>query len=718
VTLRLVALEIGRFRGWHGPVRLELDCPVTAIVAENGRGKSSTVNALEWCLYGDAVIGKSSSGIEERQGWEIRPRNVGELPTEVRATFAAGDARIEVARCENPSGKKSERSRLELCLPDGTKLTDETAVRKMKELGVPDWDTFRIAHCFHQEAARRRVLDSNDRSMLLAAMLGLEEDIRVRDLLEGQRPSAMITAVDDLLGKLESHIDSVALRPAQELRGATDRLVARGLALTDLHAGAVQDVRVRLIDRARALAGKLGLTVELPSASDAEAVAVWAERWPETARRSAPALQPLESLRARLASLKTAASQAEQAARKWQEKKNDLEKSMRERGDRAARQAALVKAREDLQKGDDALAAANSRAAVLAKARDAIAHAHDTERCPVCDSRVADLALRVTEELSRLSGAEIKALHDAVEAAKAAVVKAEGALRDLDQSEAAVRHAETGRGTALEELSTLGGEEVARAHDPLAASRKRIEGLTAEISQLDVLATERDRDLSLHAEDVALLRDYERWMETLERAEKQVDVESLAAWRDFERAIDEAAGFASDLEALAGIARQLQIERSDARAEEVNRSLGRYFALIARDDSRGGVRVESRATRGKVEYRLLGDDDEPILPLLNQAALNALSLAVLFAQAEESSRRGGFACVLLDDPIQSLDEERQVGLAEALEELSRACPVLIAVVPGAFAERLRTHVSVKRRFVTLAPWDKARGASIAEEAVR
>jgi len=718
VTLRLVSLEIGCFRGWHGPVRLALDCPITAIVAENGRGKSSTLNALEWCLYGDAVIGKGSSGIEERQGWEIRPRHAGERPTEVRATFANGDARIEITRQENPSGKKSERGRFEVRLPNGSLRQDEAAAVELRALGVPDWDTFRIAHCFHQEAARRRVLDSSDRSALLAAMLGLDEDVRLRELLDAQKPAAMIGGIDDLLRKLQSHIDSVAGRPARELEDATSRLVARGLTVTDLHAGTAKAVRVRLIERARTVADKLGLAVDLPSESDDRAVAAWAERWPEIARRTAPALQPLESLRTTLARLKTATTQADQATQKWQVTNDALERSVREGGDAEARQAALSKAGADVKRADDALAAASARAAALEKARDALARAGEPERCPVCDSRVVGLVDHVAAELARLSTAEITTLRGALAAAQDVVKQAESALRDLQSRDDAVRQAEKWRRAALEEVATALGEEAAGAHDPLAAARKRIETTSEEIFRLDALANERDRALAEHATDVVLLRDFERWMELRDRTERQVDVESLPAWRELERAIDEAAGCASDLEAVKEIASEVQLERSKARAEEVNRSLGRYFALIMRDDSRGGVRVESRVTRGKVEYRLLGDDGEAILPLLNQAALNALSLAVLFAQAEERSRNRGFACVLLDDPIQSLDEERQIGLADALEALCRTCPVLIGVVPGVFSERLRTHVSVKRRFVTLAPWDETRGASVAEEVVR
>ena len=50
---------------------------------------------------------------------------------------------------------------------------------------------------------------------------------------------------------------------------------------------------------------------------------------------------------------------------------------------------------------------------------------------------------------------------------------------------------------------------------------------------------------------------------------------------------------------------------------------------------------------------------------MNQADINALSLAILFAQAEAAALGGEFAGVLLDDPVQSLDEAYQRGLPTA-----------------------------------------------------
>ena len=72
--MKPTAMTVSRFRGWRSEHRITLDASITAIVAENARGKSSLLNAIEWCLYG-AVVTQKGSGIDERQNWELRTRS-------------------------------------------------------------------------------------------------------------------------------------------------------------------------------------------------------------------------------------------------------------------------------------------------------------------------------------------------------------------------------------------------------------------------------------------------------------------------------------------------------------------------------------------------------------------------------------------------------------------------------------------------------------------
>jgi hypothetical protein len=118
-----------------------------------------------------------------------------------------------------------------------------------------------------------------------------------------------------------------------------------------------------------------------------------------------------------------------------------------------------------------------------------------------------------------------------------------------------------------------------------------------------------------------------------------------------------------------------------------------------------------------LDYQLRDASGEAAVPVMNQASINALSLAALFAQAEDAAARGGLAWVVLDDPVQSLDQVHQQGLADAVGRLAAHCHVLVGVVPSGLVERLRTHVPVERRFLYLAPWQEATGSQVEREEV-
>src|SRR5437660_1671637 len=68
-------LAVQGFRGFAGCCEFKFESPVTILCGGNHEGKSSTLNAIEWCFFGDEVIGKDT-GIRERVNWIIQNRDL------------------------------------------------------------------------------------------------------------------------------------------------------------------------------------------------------------------------------------------------------------------------------------------------------------------------------------------------------------------------------------------------------------------------------------------------------------------------------------------------------------------------------------------------------------------------------------------------------------------------------------------------------------------
>ena len=713
--IRPLWLEVQEFRGWRARQRLPLERRLTIVVAENRCGKSSTLNAIEWCLFG-ARVEKAASGLGERADWEVRPRTAGESPTEVTLALATAAGEVQICRRRPGKPKAGKGDELSVRLSDASTVTGQAAERWLAEQGLSDWEGYRRAHCFHQEAARPRVLEKQDRSAILAGLLGLREDRQLRETLAKLRAGEFMRDVDDVLADLNTEVQKAVWRPQQQLVTLEQRLLTQwGLQRWQVGPALEAQVAQRLLDRAEQLAVALGISVSPPAAGNVDAVLQWAGAWPGTVRASATVLQALPGLRRRSGELATALALATPAEAAWRLAESAVTAEVAIGGDEAQRTQRQQAAEAALAQAESARKAAHAVAALLKDAQRVLAAGAIPDRCPVCDSAAPDLAARLQASLADYQSQTLVALSDARDAARTTRDDAERALQDLRRLLADRNTAKSvwdqHRAGLLRHLPAPVPAHV------LAAANAEHTRLEAGIRRLEQVESARDTSLKDHAADSSLLQDLRDWKLASQAVQTPVELGALPAWADLQRAIDAASAYASDVECLEEVARAAQAERSAAREQEVNRTLGEYFAAITGTTDASGVRVHVNPTPKGLDYQLRDATGEAAVPVMNQAAINALSLAALFAQAEDAAAQGGLAWVVLDDPVQSLDEAHQQGLAEAVRRLSEHCHVLIAAVPSPLVERLRTHVPVERRFLFLGPWQTGVGSAVAREDV-
>ena len=717
------SLSIREFRGWRDSGEIPLDRPITLVVGENGRGKSSLTTAIEWCLYGREIESAGGLGIDERADWEVRPREASQGPTEVALGLDAPEGPVTVVRrrAAHASGRGGDE--VEVRTPSGV-LADAAALEWLRRR-MPDLETFRRAHALHPESVRRRATDAADRAAILAILLGLEDDREARERWKDAKALDLVRDVDLRLRRLEADVDASADRPRRDREEVEKRLLARGLARGDLSAERVPALRDDLAARARALAQRLGLDPKLPQAPggtpDPEAFRAWAQAWPLAARERAPALSGLQARRNGLSHLDAGLAELVPLEDGLRRAREAYEQAVHTGGDRPTRERAIVEATARVAQATADLQRASSLVSLL---EDALALAPDVDErtpCPVCATPVLGLRARIGEALAHHRDDDVSRLVEARTKAQAARQAAERALEDLARAERSGHAAREARDKVQKGLETLlppgagspgvGALGDGATHDLAAAARVRAEVLRREIEALEGLAKERDAALARHAADHDLLRDLEAWVGAVARLDREVEVTRCPSYERLDAAVDAVAGFAADVETLSSMARDAQAERSVARGAAVNRTLGEYYDAIVGAGGRG-LQVVVHATPKKIDYRLEDRDGLPAVPVLNQASINAVSLALLFAQAEERARADGLSLVLLDDPAQSLDAERQAGLARAIERLSAACSVLVTTTPAPLADRVRDFVSTPRRLLHLAPRDVHAGARV------
>ncbi|MFH0945243.1 MAG: AAA family ATPase, partial [Planctomycetota bacterium] len=627
--IRLTSILLKNFRGWLGEHRIRLGPGLTLLLGENGSGKSSALNAIEWCLFG-AEVARKGSGIDERGDWEIQHR-ASRDEVKVILTFdtEAGPAKLTRSRAAGARVRDPDLFQLEL--PDEGLLDEEAAGDWMSRHHLPDWTTWKQAFCQHQEQLRVRLTDSGERSLQLGRLLGLEAYQEFNDELKALKVADLEKAAGSALAGIEEELKRAVERPGAELRGLEDQLEARGIARAEI-GDALIDGRARsLLADARELAAAIGLAAEFPDADSSrlEDAQEWANHWEARVQsRKGELERELGACRGRWQELDLALKAQQPSEQRRQDARAALDRWMKEHGDEAALDAEhkeLEGQRMRLleeEKGRNATLALLRHAAEEAKRRGL------GDACPVCGKGGAGLDARLARSIEEQGADDLAKRLDPIKAREARLEEQAAELSRLRSAARAVQAEHDGLAERLRSLVP--------ADDPDAtkAARSQLESWKRGIADLADQLRRIDAHLGAFRSERELLGLLARWRVGRARAEAATgDLQQIAAFDDLQRMIDEAANLACDLDMLGSLAREAQERRSAERVEIVNTSLGRYFRLIAGDPAGAGVRVQVKSTATRLIYRLVDAEGADVTPILNQAALNALSFAMLFAQA-------------------------------------------------------------------------------------
>src|SRR6516162_8643556 len=119
----ITRLMVEGFRGFREAEEFTFDQPATELFGDNRSGKSSTLNAIEWAMFGDACAGKQT-GIRERVGWIISNQHLPTPAVRVQLDMEGPEGTYIIVRTlRRPPKKGAVEETLELTLPDDTTLT-------------------------------------------------------------------------------------------------------------------------------------------------------------------------------------------------------------------------------------------------------------------------------------------------------------------------------------------------------------------------------------------------------------------------------------------------------------------------------------------------------------------------------------------------------------------------------------------------------------------
>lgn len=145
-------LEIEGFRGVNRALTIDLGRRATVFAAPNGKGKTSILGAIEWCLFGELKYQERENASHD----ELVNMQHPESRARATMTLSRPGEKYVVSR-ERKMGKRG--SVLKVTGPDGKSLSDEDAGAFLFNLTGLTFEDFYRAVFLHQESVRGLLLE-------------------------------------------------------------------------------------------------------------------------------------------------------------------------------------------------------------------------------------------------------------------------------------------------------------------------------------------------------------------------------------------------------------------------------------------------------------------------------------------------------------------------------------------------------------------------------
>jgi DNA repair exonuclease SbcCD ATPase subunit len=717
-------LKICNFRGFACAQELNFDQPVALLCGENHRGKSSTLNAVEWCLFGENCIGKKT-GIRERIGWEISNRYVPEEGVLVEAEFKGPEGSYVVTRELSGTGRRASE-RIMVKLPDGVELHADDAERQIYALFRSSFQNFMTTVYQHQEAIRAVLTqEPRDRNDAIDRLLGLSE---YRELVRGITDAKIGNAHK----AMRSEFDSFRQRAEQsiriyekEAREKKQKAVAEGMREEHITEKEALHRAKEIGDAVMSLAQELGMSdlqVTVPQnlgevAQFRDEVkdkidAVWLHS-PDMVKQTT-----LERRRRELTSLAGRCQDVKKAEAETQTKRDKL---VQEHGDETTLIGAAEAQQKEITRIEEGIHRSNARASLVREAVQYLKEvASDVERkqCPLCGAKAPQLLSQLESEWEDKIEEGIRALEVERREQQAKLKQFKSFKDQLEELEKALAAARSSFNGCRTEVAVTLQREIGKHDDTLALLNKQLQDIASELeSQQKAIEKKGEKRIAIF-DQLAKLRIIDEIL-SLERKREVVErIWSTKEYKELDKLMDKGSQFIEDVQAIKGCLATASREEAEAKISAAGTSLDKYFCRIADHPTISGLVMEvtEDSRTGLNSYNIKSKDGLDPTPILSQGDLNCLALSLFFGLAEAAEETQPFAFLMLDDPSQSLGPEMERRFVSVLEDIAERRQLIISTPYVGFKGLLMSNITKNKDVYDFLDWTKENGPQIARNA--
>jgi DNA repair exonuclease SbcCD ATPase subunit len=716
-------LTVEGFRGFRKAETFEFNQPATELYGENRCCKSSTLNAIEWVLFGDGCAG-SKTGIRERVGWVVENRHLPAPAVRVELEMEGPDGTYLVVRKLQRSGKRAAPDEtVELTRPDGETVTGAAADEQLGGLLQSSFRDFLTTVYQHQEVIRAVLTqEPKERNDAIDRLLGLSDQRNLLGALDGADLRKRQKAMAAEFAAFEQQVQAALAARENDLAALRQEAQRAGLARNQLSGKAALDGAGRMVAALQEFAAEAGL--ELPvlavpghwhRLADLDKSARKAISW---LRGQVPGIDEQQQLLKKRQQLVGVQAACEQIRKRWHELEGKTQSLDKDHGGRKGVEAKLAEAGEQLEAEQEQLRQTNGRAAVVREALDYLGTLEEPQPpCPVCETprpglvaklqalwdgelknRVANIAEKI-----EMRKAELKELH--------AVADQYQRLNDagvaLQQQQADARKT----------AATLLAIELGHDDDPQGLVVAELNRIGERLKQLEQAIQERQERLDAIEKELGLVRLVQNYLQQEEKKKVVETIQESEAFKQLEAIRDRVAQLVDDGEAIKNAVAEVAREQAETKLAAAGQTIDTYFRQLSGNPAvrRLQLAVEADKRTHRNSYDITDENGKDLTPILSQGDLNALALAIFLGLAATSGENSTFGFILLDDPSQSLGSEHKKQLARLLDQVARHKKVIVATMDAEFHDCLCQSLTKARKEYRFGRWTPEDGPSIVSQ---
>lgn len=698
---RIDSLEIEGFRGINEQRDFRFDKPFVTLYGDNGHGKSSTLGAIEWCLFGDFVSVKS---LESRTKDELINSINPAGSAKVKLILSAGDGKYEFFR-EKKLGTRKVNFLIKTPNDEYKMPQSEKLVRQMLGLNLED---FQRTVFLHQESVRGLLTDdSSKRDEAMDRLLGLEKP---RDIIESIPISSIkkeLTSLDSDKSRLQERMKGALLEIEKKIKSLQEDAKEVSLRKDDITFKNAADISKGIISNLKAVGKEYGLEIpQIPqpqNVSGLKGLAKNAKSVINKCRKSMPEMAEMDMLNRQRTGLAKLQTRYKEKAASYKKIKTELTSKIRKFGNLDKIVDSMESIKNEVKKLEIQRKQTGVKARIL---QDAVEYFDtSTEKiCPVCGQRIdrGNVVSQIKRHIKK-HGAKI------VESITRRIDAYELQMKDLKQAKEDIKGLQGQLKTSQNELSSAIAEMYKSMGKPKVSESKLPRLLAGEIAKIDgrirriqksIRGRERQfQNIERKIEQVKIIH------ETLNEEDRRNEIDKIfSAERNqiniLKREITSLKSFQNDLVFIMQTVANYQVNLAKNMINKSSKNIKQFCTKLCGHPyfSTLEIKVEPKETKGQIKntYAIKAfnpsDRKETLVSTrFSVGQMNCVALSIYLALSRILSHKLGF--LILDDPSQNLDVNHQHALVELLKTVNHNNQIIVSTHDEQFKKLMTSKLN-------------------------